>query len=83
MAKMSEGEYYYYLPHMLSRWGDGSDKFYICRRDSPHPNYTVIADRLSQDNASLIVDALNQWEDLNKIEREYEETVRLHPNGPT
>lgn len=53
MAKMGEGEYYYYLPLRHSEW------FHICRRDAPHPNFTVIVEQVSQDNASLIVDALN------------------------
>jgi len=54
MAKMGEGEYYYYLPHRSNKSG-----FFICKRDAPHPNYTVIVEYASQENASLIVDALN------------------------
>jgi hypothetical protein len=62
MAKMGEGEYYYYLP-ITSR-----DSYYIARRDAPHPNFTVIASGVSQDNASLIVDALNHWHTVPGIE---------------
>ncbi|CAB4197844.1 hypothetical protein UFOVP1323_50 [uncultured Caudovirales phage] len=58
MAKMGEGKYYYYLPHIPDRW-EYNDKFYVCKRDSPHPNYTVIASKLTRQSASLIVDALN------------------------
>lgn len=62
MAKMGEGEYYYYLPAMFD------EDFYVAQRDSPHPNYTVIAARVSQDNASLIVDALNFYQKYKRRE---------------
>jgi len=75
MAKELEGEHYYYGPRKHS-----VELYQIYSRNG---SVDPIAVGLNQKNASLIVDALNQWEDLNKIEREYEETVRLHPNGPT
>lgn len=66
MAKMGEGEYYYYLPHSNNNtFGISHDKYYICKRDAPHPNFTVIVEQVSQDNASLIVDALNFHENNN------------------
>lgn len=63
MAKMSEGEHYYYLPNPHTKM----DMCHIVRRDAPHPNFTVIVEQVSQDNASLIVDALNFSQD--NIER--------------
>lgn len=81
MAKVMEGEHYYYAPVPA----DANPLFYIPNTFEVWKvgDFGPMAANLKQDDASLIVDALNQWEDLNKIEREYEETVRLHPNGPT
>ena len=72
MAKMGEGEFYYYLPvdydarqsiereTLISKFIAG-EWHCIIRRDAPHPNFTVIVEQVSQDNASLIVDALNYF----------------------
>lgn len=80
MAKMGEGEYYYYLPHRSNESG-----FFICKRDAPHPNYTVIVEYASQDNASLIVDALNFVEKYGKNKQELFATLYGKPmkHGPT
>ena len=54
MANMTEGSPYSYHPHRYS-----SEMFKI--HDNRKPGDDAVAEGLTQDNASLIVDALNYW----------------------
>lgn len=61
MSKVGEGEFYYYLPHKFS------ENYHICRRDAPHPNFTVIVEQVSLENAKKIVGALNFSEFFKRL----------------
>ena len=61
MAKESEGNPYYYLSHSRQQWDNSSVKFFVSVRDK-QSNGHIIAEHLDQDNASLIVDALNFYD---------------------
>ena len=54
MAKVTEGDPYYYAP-----CGYYKNNLYGVYKRREHPNLQCIALDVSQDNASLIVDALN------------------------
>ena len=75
MAKVSEGTPYYYSPHRYS-----SEMFKI--EDKRKTGDDPIAEGVTQDNASLIVDALNacyhlhpkrhDWDSIDKDNMEYQ-----------
>lgn len=54
MAKVTEGNPYYYTPYT------NSPNSYSIRCRDRHPN-DVVVEQVDQDNASLIVDALNHF----------------------
>ena len=60
MAKISEGEHYYYapVPADANPLFYSPDTFEVWKRG----DFTPMAANLKQDNASLIVDALNEYE---------------------
>jgi hypothetical protein len=58
MAKMSEGSPYYYTPESdEDNWGTYTQ--YNVYSNKKHPNQELLCTTQSQENASLIVDALN------------------------
>lgn len=61
MAKVTEGDPYYYAPST-----SGEINYCIFKR-STHPNQECLAVDVSQDSASLIVDALNFHHHKDKI----------------
>lgn len=59
MAKVTEGNPYYYAPFVAN-----SNILYVYKRGE-HPHKEVVCKPTTQEHASLIVDALNFWHDCN------------------
>ena len=76
MAKVTEGDPYYYAPHRFNENG-----YCIYKRDD-HKRMEPLCEQVNQSDASLIVDALNHYEwcdeeDINtKADREKWEATK-------